>query len=212
MQNDERQTSNRKDKKPLTRKAALFASEFLIDLNGTQAAIRAGYAPKRADQMAYELLRKPEIIAAIAKRRKELQEKLEVTQERVILEYARIAFSDIGNYTEWDNGSVRLKDSGELDENQRRAMSEVSQTVTKDGGTVRFKLHDKVSALDALGKHLGMFPREVKHSGSIEHILPQPSGMTIEELREARDALKELKAAHVEGSFTELPSGEAADD
>lgn len=68
----------------LTAKQQMFVKEYLIDLNATQAAIRAGYAPKRADAIGYENLRKPEIAAAVEEAVKARSEKLSVTAEDVV--------------------------------------------------------------------------------------------------------------------------------
>ena len=72
--------------KGLTAKQARFAQEYLIDLNATQAAIRAGYSENGAGQSAHKLLKKTEIAAAIQERRKELIEKVRVTQEMIVTE------------------------------------------------------------------------------------------------------------------------------
>lgn len=76
----------------LTPKQKRFCEEYLIDLNATQAAIRAGYSPKTAEQTASRLLRNVKVQEYIAKRQKELSRSTEITQERVIKELALIAF------------------------------------------------------------------------------------------------------------------------
>lgn len=68
----------------LTSKQARFVEEYLIDLNGAQAAIRAGYAPKRADAIAWENLRKPEVAEAIRMALQERSERMQITQDYVI--------------------------------------------------------------------------------------------------------------------------------
>lgn len=68
---------------------ARFVDEYLVDLNATQAAIRAGYSPKRADAIGHENLRKPEIAAAIEERMKAREKRTEITQDRVLTELAR---------------------------------------------------------------------------------------------------------------------------
>ena len=78
----------------LTPKQRRFVNEYLIDLNATQAAIRAGYSKKTAQQIGAENLSKPVIQAEIQKRQTKLQNKLEITQERVLQELASIAFAN----------------------------------------------------------------------------------------------------------------------
>ncbi|GAG09126.1 unnamed protein product, partial [marine sediment metagenome] len=109
----------------LTKKRKLFCEEYIIDFNGAQAAVRSGYSSKTARTQASALLTKPdiqlEILAAIKKR----SERTGITQDRVILELARIAFSDMNDYAEWSKAGVDLKDSSELTEEETRCVSEV---------------------------------------------------------------------------------------
>lgn len=69
--------------------------EYLVDLNATQAAIRAEYSAKRADAIGYENLRKPEIAEAVSAARKEREKRTEITQDMVLQELAKIGFADI---------------------------------------------------------------------------------------------------------------------
>ena len=71
-------------------------------------------------------------------------------------------------FTTWGPSGVTLRDSAELDEDAARCVAEVSETTSKDGGSVKFKLHDKVGALTLAGKHLGMFTERVEHTGVLE--------------------------------------------
>lgn len=144
----------------LTPKQELFISEYLIDLNATQAAIRAGYKEENARQIGAENLSKPYIKNEIDKRLKELTEKCGVTAEKVIEELAHIAFDDIGNYLSYNqdaigNINVKFKDSTKID---TRSISEIS--VGKDG-QFKFKLYCKDNALIQLGKNLGLFAEKI---------------------------------------------------
>ena len=76
-------------------KHARFVAEYLVDLNATQAAIRAGYSAKTAEQQGYRLLRNVQIAAAVAEGHRKRLNRLDITAERVLNEVARIAFSDI---------------------------------------------------------------------------------------------------------------------
>lgn len=139
----------------MTAKQKKFVNEYLIDGNATQAAMRAGYSKKTAGIIGDENLKKPNIAAAIEKRQSKLAEKLEITQERVLAEYAKIAFSDMRKFSKWGADGVELIDSDSLSDNDAACVAEVSQTITKDGGSIRFKLHDKKGALDSICKMLG---------------------------------------------------------
>lgn len=147
----------------LTPKQARFVSEYLIDLNATQAYIRAGYkytSLQVANSNSIALLTNHKVQSAIQEAQKARESRTLVTQDRVIQELARLGFSDMRDYVEWGPNGVKLKPSSELTEAQARAVIEVSETITKDGGTIRFKLANKQDALHDLGQHLGMFPRD----------------------------------------------------
>lgn len=166
----------------LTDKQRRFCEEYLIDINATQAAIRAGYSPKTAEQTASRLLRNVKVQEYIAKRQKELSRSTQITQERVIKELALIAFSNNADYarvvekkmqTEVDGMLVDvLGEDGkpimyrtvepvltdELTEEQKRALAVIKKG--RDG--LEVKSFDKVRALELLGKHLGIFTEKIE--------------------------------------------------
>jgi len=151
-------------KSQLTPKQKRFVEEYLIDLNATQA-IRGGYSKKRADQIACENLRKPEIQKAVQKAMAERSQRTEITQDRVLRELAVLGFSNLEDFVEWGPDGIRIKDANELSPEQRACVAEVSETVTKQGRTVRFKLHNKTSALEMIGRHLKMFTDKLRLGG-----------------------------------------------
>lgn len=153
----------------LTNKQKRFVDEYLIDLNATQAAIRAGYSENTATEIGCENLTKPQIRNYIDKKQKSLEKRTEITQEKVLAELARIGFADLNNYLEYrtEKGVTKNDEDGEpvvdykqivdtLDSKDvdTRAIQEV--TISRDG-TFKFKLYDKQKALELIGKHLGMF-------------------------------------------------------
>lgn len=141
-----------------------FVQEYLVDLNETQAAIRAGYSKKTAAAIGYENLRKPHIRAEIEKRKKALQNKLEITQERVLQELAAIGFAKGTDYASVVSGVVLVTDTDQLTEQQKAAIVSIKQT--KDG--VEIKLADKYKALELLAKHLGLLTEKVGYEDEIE--------------------------------------------
>jgi phage terminase small subunit len=155
-----------------TPKQARFVEEYLIDLNATQAAIRAGYSAKNADKIGPELLGKTRVAEAIEKAIAERSQRTEITQDQVLKELALIGFANAGNYFDWGPDGVSLLDKGDLTEAQRSVVAEVSQTKTEHGGTIRLKLHDKQAALVNLGRHLGLFTDHLKVNGleSLKHL------------------------------------------
>ena len=138
----------------MTAKQKRFVSEYLVDLNATQAAIRAGYSKRTACEQASRLLANVKISEEIAKRREKLQNKLEITQERVLEELAAVGFANAASYVEiLKPGIVRIKATQSLTREQRAAIIGIKET--QNG--VEIKLADKVRALELLGKHLGVF-------------------------------------------------------
>lgn len=159
----------------LTPKQMRFVDEWLIDFNGKQAAIRAGYSAKTAEVTAAKLLRNAKVKAEIARRQKDLQKRTEVSQERVVKELARIAFADMTDYAqvetrmiEKDDGTevsyqaVALKETAELSAEQRAALAGIKQ----GANGIEVKLHDKIKALELLGRHIGMFNDKLSLSGT----------------------------------------------
>jgi len=151
----------------LTPKQERFVAEYLVDLNATQAAVRAGYSRKTASRIGPELLGKTCIAQAIAAAQSRRAARSGITAERVVKELARIAFADPRRVFTWGADGVTLRDSAGLTDDEAAAVSEVSQTVTDTGGSIRAKMHDKVKALELLSKHLGLFSERVEHSGAV---------------------------------------------
>ena len=141
----------------LSAKQRLFVEEYLVDLNATEAALRAGYSKKSAKQIGTENLAKPAVAAEIEKALKKRVERIEVSQDAVIQELAGIAFANIFDVAQWDGQSVNVFDSGSLPKSVLSAVSQVSATA--HGVTLR--MHDKHAALVTIGKHLGMFAEKV---------------------------------------------------
>lgn len=158
----------------LTDKQRRFVAEYLVDLNGTQAAIRAGYSAKRADAIGYENLRKPEIAAAVAESMKAREQRTQITQDRVLQELARIAFFDPRKLLR-DDGSP--KPIQELDDDTAAALAGLDVQEEYEGSgenrvfvgyTKKYKITDKNTALTNAMRHLGMLKDKVEHSGALQ--------------------------------------------
>lgn len=144
----------KKNKPKLTARQKMFVAEYLVDLNATQAAIRAGYKAKNADQISSRLIGKSQVAEAIQQAQQKRAERTEVTADMVVEQLRRIAFLDVKDVLTFGPTGVAVKDSKEVD---GTVLSEVSETTTKDGGTIRVKPSDRMQALELLGRHLGMF-------------------------------------------------------
>lgn len=164
----------------LTPKQKAFIDEYLIDLNATQAAIRAGYSSKTARKIGQENLTKPDIQAEIQKKMKDREERTEITQDKVLKELAAIAFAkgsdfakvvkktalqpvfddvgDVIDHQEVTYNVVEIEPTDEIPDEKKKAISGIKQG--KHG--IEVNTCDKVRALELLGRHLGMFTDKVK--------------------------------------------------
>lgn len=146
----------------LTAKQEAFCQEYLVDLNATQAAIRAGYSQRQAGGIGYENLKKPQIAERIKEAMAERAQRVQITQDRVLQELARLAFSDLRRAFKED-GSLKLPQ--EWDDDTAAAMAGVDTITTSIGGdedapvtltTKKVKVFDKGGALTLAMRHLGM--------------------------------------------------------
>lgn len=138
----------------LTEKQARFVAEYLVDLNATEAAKRAGYSEKTAYSIGFENLRKPEIQEAIQAAMDARAQRTGITQDRVLQELAAIGFSKTTDFVRInENGRVILTPTDNLTEEQQRTVASIKEG--KHG--VELRLYDKLGALHLLGQHLGMF-------------------------------------------------------
>lgn len=160
-------------------KQAAFVAEFLIDGNATQAAIRAGYSPKSAHVVCHEILKNPRVAAILAKKQEEIDARMkvrldamELTEERVAQEIARIAFFDPRKMFAADGRPLSIK---ELDDNTAACISglevlEQYEGVGEDrelvGLVKKYKVSDKNAALEKAAKILGMFKKDNEQPGA----------------------------------------------
>lgn len=156
--------------KNLTPRQAAFVREYLIDLNGTQAAIRAGYSAKTANEQASRLLAHVSVAAAVQAAMDARSERTEITADRVLAELAKVGFSDIRKLFD-DDG--KMKHVTMLDDETAAFVSSIKVVANKanraDGeneqleveNTLEIKVWDKLSALEKLGRHLKLFGADV---------------------------------------------------
>lgn len=155
----------------LTAKQQRFCDEYLIDLNATQAAIRAGYkASKKStfEVLGYQLLQKPSVREEIERKMAERSKRTGISQDRVIQELARIAFLNPQKLIDPDDASVRP----DATEDDLACIQSVKvKTMNGDKGYSEereIRLNDKMKALELLGKHLGMFKDKVEMDADLE--------------------------------------------
>ena len=138
----------------MTDKQARFCEEYMIDLNATQAAIRAGYSPKTANEQAARLLANVSIQNRIAQLQAEQSRRTGVSADRVVRELARIAFANASDLIDPETATVKLDASRD---DFAAVQSIKVKSFGEDGLEHEVKLADKLKALDLLGRHLGMF-------------------------------------------------------
>jgi len=157
----------------LSEKQKRFVAEYLIDLNATQAAIRAGYSAKTAQQQGSRLLSNVVVQEELSRQQSKVAQRLEITKERIVDELAKIGFANMLDYMRaGPDGDPYLDFSG-LTRDQAAALSEVTVEDFKDGRgedardvrRVKFKLHDKKGALVDLAKMLGFIVEKHEHTG-----------------------------------------------
>lgn len=154
----------------LTDKQKRFCEEYLIDLNATQAYIRAGYSVKKvvtAEQNASKLLRNTKVKEHIEYLRAEQSKRTEITADRVLAELAAIAFSDRTDIAKIeDGGVVTFTPTDQLDKDAKKTISGIENG--KYGTKVT--TYDKVKALELIGKHLGMFTSGADNSAALDKL------------------------------------------
>ena len=141
----------------LTEKQRRFVDEYLIDLNATQAAIRAGYSVKTAREQASQNLTKLNIQQAISEKMAERSKRTGVNQDRIVLELAKIAFVNAADVIDSDDATIKA--GATADDTAAIQSVKVKVIPTKEGEGVEreIRLNDKLKALELLGKHLGMW-------------------------------------------------------
>lgn len=167
----------------LTEKQKRFVVEYLVDLNATKAAERAGYSEKTAESQGCRMLKNVKVQAELQKAMQKREHRTEVSADMIVRQLLKIASADIkdflsfgqkeiptGDYDGEGNPIYRIinyvdfKNSDDVD---GTLIQEVKQG--RDG--VSIKLMDRMKALELLGRHLGMFTDKIQHSGELEIIV-----------------------------------------
>ncbi|MBP3272596.1 MAG: terminase small subunit [Ruminococcus sp.] len=151
----------------LTEKQKRFCEEYLIDLNATQAAIRAGYKEKTAYAQGQRLLKKVEAQEYLQELMNERSKRTEITADRVLRELAAIAFSDRTELAQvGERGEVNLTPTEKLPDEVKKIIAGIEEG--KYGTKVT--TYDKVKALELLGKHLGLFTAGADNSAALDKL------------------------------------------
>lgn len=144
-------TSKAKGVVKLTEKQKRFVEEYLIDLNATQAAIRAGYAEKAANREGSRLLSNVDIQAAIQKAQNKRSERVQISQDDVLRGLLEVVAMSTGKKLVTETVVTK---------------SETGEAIGTDVIKSCFEPHAANKALELLGKHLGMFTQKVDMTSS----------------------------------------------
>lgn len=153
----------------------LFIQEYLVDMNGTQAAIRAGYKGKNHDAIANQLLRIPWVVSEINAAMKKREQRTQITADRVLRKLESLAFASLGDFINIkENGDIEL-DLSRATPDQIAALGDIEITTDKDGNqTVRAHLAGRDKALMRLCDHLGIVRRlEIKGKISLADLVAE---------------------------------------
>lgn len=163
----------KRNRNGLTDMQAEFVRHYLISLDATKSAIAAGYSEKTAGQLGYQLLQNPSISDALRKAMEQRANRLELKADVILSEVLKLALSDIRRVCEFDDEKgVTLKSSSEIEADVAATILSIeSRRETRWEGklgarepvhitTTKFKLHDKLRALDLAGRHLGLWRGE----------------------------------------------------
>lgn len=165
-----------------------FCQEYMLDLNATQAAIRTGYSEERAAVTGSELIARDDVQKRISALKKERSQRVSLEADQVIKELAAIAFSNISTFVSIKiiDGAPTLEfsDFSKLSQSDLSAIAQVSQG--RYG--IRLRMHGKVSALDMLMRHLGLY--ESDNEQRKESVL---EGMTLEQRIKVVQFIQDLR-------------------
>lgn len=152
----------------MTEQRKRFADRYFETLNGTQSAIYAGYSEATARQKAWELLNDPEVESYIQELRESNAQKHGISLDNWLSELKEVGYSNVQDFI--DQGNT-IKDISSIERPKAGAVSSVKKTVIEGEfgvkETVEFKLHDKLSALEKIGRHMGYFEKDNDQSKTV---------------------------------------------
>lgn len=159
-----------------TTKESNFIDYMLMGYDKFEAASKAKYSTHSASRIAEALMKSPKIQRELAIRRDKLATKHEISIDRVTQEMAKIAFSNMQDFFDAEGNIKKISDL------TREQAAVISSCELEDGNIKKFKLYDKKSELDTLGKHLGIFEKD--NTLIIEYGLKKILALLPEEVRQ----------------------------
>jgi phage terminase small subunit len=140
----------------LSDKDFAFVTQYIMDFDQKAAAERLGY--QQPVQAADRFMKKPGVQMELLRRRESIEKRAKVTVDRVLEEYARIAFSDLTDFVTYENGRVVVNNTNEVD-------GAILEELSEGPNGVKIKLHSKMKALEMLAKYVGVNREKIELSG-----------------------------------------------
>ena len=196
----------------LTPKQLLFCTEYLTDMNATRAALRAGYSSSTA--LNGQLMNIPKIKCYLQQQTQQRMERVQFTHDQVLRELGKIAFGNMADYFAAD-GSI--KPMNEVGNDAKAALWSVSVSDAGSGGSVigdntdskrllKFRMYNKLSALDKIAKHIGFYKPEMKPAETAFAFL-NPEQLTADDTFDdvaLQDELKKIRHAKLKVKKAEV--------
>lgn len=207
-----------KTRNGLTEQQEKFVQHYVKNGNASAAYRHAynskGMLPKTVTEAASRMLRKSNVAARLQQLQEKTAARNDVTADMIVQELRKVGFADIRRAVKWNGTSIPLKlgkgdeqagtpgaveliSSDAIDDDTAAAISEVSQTTSG----IKIKFHDKLSALEKLGRNLGMFKDITELTGK--------NGAPIEVRDSKRDLARWLALKLIEGAEPQQPEDDA---
>ena len=156
----------------LTPKQAKFVAEFLVDLNATQAAIRAGYSASRAEVTGCELLKSSNVSEAVRLAQAKQLQRIELTAEMVKERLRLLAFQDVRKLYDERGNLLPIHSLSDEAAVMVGGLEVIKKNAEAGDGIIdtvhKVKVIDPVKPLEMLAKHFGLLVDKVEHSGGID--------------------------------------------
>ncbi len=138
----------------------LFIEKYMLHRSARRAAVEAGYSD--TENAGWRLLQNKKIVDEINRRKEAQRRRNELLEDEVLQELAKIAFVDLTDVVDFTGSRLDVKDLSEIPEHVRPAIKKVICTPSQHGDKVTIELHDKISALEKLGKYLSMWVDKIE--------------------------------------------------
>lgn len=165
-----------KDK--LTAQQVAFVDAYMVHFNATRAAREAGF--KSPAKYGHQLLQKPYIKEEVGKRAKDIYDGKEALRHRIVEELCAIAFSNLGDVGTFGPHGIDLKQHKDIPEDTKRAIAEYTVTERNDSINAKVRFHNKIQALEALGRYIELFKESQVSVNVKPYIIQRRNGDQVE--------------------------------